>query len=67
MKKVVLIVPDKIDRTATTRAGKYHSSVETTTDNLLKVLGKGDHYHEDFCFEDLNKVMVLSIDDYEGS
>jgi hypothetical protein len=66
-KKVVLIVPDKVDRTTTTKTGKYHSSIEVTPDNILKVLGKRDDYHEDFCFEDLNKITVLSIDDYEES
>lgn len=67
MKRIVLIVPDKIDRTTTTRTGQYHSSVDVTPENVLKVLAKRDDYHEDFCFEDLGKVKVVSIDDHEGT
>ena len=67
MKRVVLIVPDKIDRIIGTREGTSRSSVEVTPENLLKVLGKTDDYHEDFCFVDFKRIKVVSIDDYDGS
>jgi hypothetical protein len=41
--------------------------VDTTPEKTLKVLGKREDYHEDFCFQDLKKVKIVSIDDYEGS
>lgn len=61
MKKIVLIVPDKIDRIIGTREGTSRSSVEVTPENLLKVLGKTGDYHEGFCFKDLKKIKVVSI------
>ena len=67
MKRIVLIVPDEIYRIIGTREGTSRSSVEVTPENILKVLGKRDDYHEDYCFEDLEKIKVVSIDDYEDS
>ncbi len=60
MKRIVLIVP----RVLGTRAGTSRSSTEVSRENLLKVLGKSDDYHEDYCF-DLRKIEIVSIDDYE--
>ena len=64
MKRIVLIVPDKIESVMGIRGGTSRSSIEVTADNLLKVLGKRDDYHEDLCFEDMEKIQIVSIEDY---
>jgi len=63
MKRIILITPDQIDRTTTTRSGNYNTTVEITPDTIKKMLNRRENYHEDYHFQDLDKVKIVSIED----
>jgi hypothetical protein len=62
MKKVVLILPDKITRIAGTSRSVYKSEVDLTEEDLIKVLCIDD-YHSRYKFSPKD-VKVVSIEDY---
>jgi hypothetical protein len=65
MKKVTLIVPDKIERVIGGSRSRHCDSVHLTPDNILRALCERRDYHQYYYFEAAERVRVLSIVDYE--
>jgi hypothetical protein len=65
MKKVVLIVPDKIQRVIGSSRSRAVESENLSTVNIVKALCDRDDYHQYFYFESEDEVKVVSIVEYE--
>jgi hypothetical protein len=65
MKKVTLIVPDKIERVIGGSRSRHCDSVDVTADTIVRALCERRDYHQYYYFEALDRVKVLSIVDYE--
>jgi hypothetical protein len=65
MKKVTLIVPDKIERVIGGSRSRHCDSVAVTRDNIVRALCERRDYHHYYYFEASESVKVLSIVDYE--
>ena len=65
MKKVVLIVPDKIQHVIGSSRGREVESENVRSSNIIKALCDRDDYHQYFYFESPEDVKVVSIVDYE--
>lgn len=65
MKKVTLVVPDKIEHVIGSSRSRRTKSEDVAPDNLKRALCDRSNYHEYFCFESADMVKVLSIVDYE--
>ena len=63
MKKVILIVPDKIQHVIGTSRSRRMKSEDVAPDNLKRALCDRNDYHQYFYFVALDKVKVISIDD----
>ncbi len=61
MKKVTLILPDKILRTLGSSRGSRTDEIELTPENLKLVLCEDSDYHESFRFR-ADEVEVLGIE-----
>jgi len=64
MKKVTLIVPDKIDRVIGGSRSRHCDSVDVTADNIVRALCERRDYHQYYYFEAAETVRVISIVDY---
>ena len=60
MKKVTLLLPDKIDHSLGTSRSIRHTDVDVTPENMIKVLCLDD-YHERYMFDE-EDVQVLAIE-----
>jgi hypothetical protein len=65
MKKVTLIVPDKIEHVIGSSRSRRSSSVEVTPANMKNALCDRSDYHSYFYFECADRVKVVSIVDYK--
>ena len=65
MKKVTLIVPDKIERVIGSSRSRHCASLDVTADIIVKALCDRSDYHQYFYFESSDKVRVVSVVDYE--
>jgi len=66
MKKIVLIVPDAIKHLlGGSTSDSNEVSKEVTPENILNVLRRRNDYHEDFYFDELDKIKILSIENYD--
>ena len=65
MKKVILIVPDKIQHLIGSSRSRRVESENLTPANIIKALCDRDDYHQYFYFESPDDVKVVSIVDYE--
>jgi hypothetical protein len=65
MKKVTLIVPDKIERVIGGSRSRHCDSVIVTADTIMRALCERRDYHQYYYFEASEKVRVVSIVDYE--
>ena len=63
MKKITLIVPDKIQQVIGSSRSRRIKSEDVAPDNLIKALCDRSNYHQYFYFEDSDNVKVMSIDD----
>jgi len=66
MKKVTLIVPDKIDHVIGSSMGGESEPEDVNATNIKRALCDRDEYHQYYYFESSEKVKVFSIVDYEG-
>jgi hypothetical protein len=66
MKKITLIVPDKIDHVIGSSRQKRSKAEEVTPDNIKKALCDRKDYHQYYYFESSDRVKVVSIEDHEG-
>jgi len=64
MKKVTLIVPDKIERVTGGSRSRHCDSVDVTADTIVRALCERRDYHQYYYFEASESVRVLSIVDY---
>jgi hypothetical protein len=62
MKKVTLILPDKIKKVGGTSRTVYESEVEVTAEELIKMLCYSD-YHSSYKLSEKD-VEVVTIEDY---
>ena len=60
MKKVTLLVPDKIDHSQGSSRSIWHTDVDVTVENMIQVLCLDD-YHERYMFDE-NDIKVLAIE-----
>jgi hypothetical protein len=65
MKKVTLLVPDKIEHVIGSSRSRRCSSVEVTPATIKRALCDRSDYHSYFYFECADEVDVISIVDYE--
>lgn len=65
MKKVVLILPDRIECRFGSSCSTRTSRLDLTPETLLRVLGPKGGYHDDHFIRDLSTVKILSIEPYE--
>ena len=65
MKKITLIVPDKIQHVIGSSRNRIVKSEEVIPENLIKALCDRNDYHQYFHFESPDDVKVVSIVDYE--
>ena len=65
MKKITLIVPDKIQHVIGSSRNRRVKSEEVIPENLIKALCDRNDYHQYFHFESPDDVKVVSIVDYE--
>ena len=61
MKKVVLVLPDKINRTIGGSRWSKTDEIDLTKENLLLVLSDKSSYHDRFTFSP-NDVQILSFE-----
>jgi len=64
MKKVTLIVPEKIQHVIGSSRSRNVKSENLTPENLIKALCDRADYHQYFYFESPDTVKVISIVDY---
>ena len=64
MKKVTLIVPDKIQHVIGSSRIIRSKSEKINPDNIKKALCERSDYHQYYHFKSSDKVEVLSIDDH---
>ena len=64
MKKVVLLLPDKINRTIGTSRFSETDEIDLTPENLLLVLCFDESYHDRYAFrtEDVQILSIESVD-----
>ena len=65
MKKITLIVPDKIQHVIGSSRNRRVKSEEVIPENLIKALCDRNDYHQYFYFKSPDDVKVVSIVDYE--
>lgn len=65
MKKVILIVPDKIQHVIGSSRSRRVRSENLSALNIIAALCDRDDYHQYFYFESPDDVKVVSIVDYE--
>jgi hypothetical protein len=65
MKKVILIVPDKIQHVIGSSRSRRVKSEKLRPANIIKALCDRDDYHQYFYFESSDDVKVVSVVDYE--
>ena len=65
MKKITLIVPEKIQHVIGSSRSRRVKSQDVMPANLIKALCDRDDYHQYFYFESPNDVKVVSIVDCE--
>ena len=65
MKKVILILPDKIQHVIGSSRSKKVELENLNSVNLIKALCDREDYHQYFSFESPDDVKVVSIVDYE--
>jgi len=65
MKKVTLIVPNKIERVIGGSRSRHCDSVDVTADTIVRALCERRDYHQYYYFEASERVKVLSIVDYK--
>jgi len=65
MKKITLIVPDKIQYVIGSARGKSSKSEDVSPDRIIKALCDRSHYHQYYYFESSDEVSVVSIVDHE--
>ena len=65
MKKVILIVPDKIQHVIGSSRSRRVESENLKAANIIEALCDRDDYHQYFYFESPDDVKVVSIVDYE--
>jgi hypothetical protein len=63
MKKITLIVPDKMEHVIGSSRSRRSKSEDVTPDNLRKALCDRSNYHQYYYFKASDEVQVLSIDD----
>ena len=62
MKKVTLILPDKVTKIGGTSRTVYKQEIELTAEDIIKIFCESD-YHSRYKFE-RDEIRVLSIQDY---
>ena len=62
MKKVTLILPNKVTKVGGTSRTIYKQEIELTVEDIIKIFCESD-YHSRYKFEE-NDIKVLSIEDY---
>ena len=62
MKKVTLILPDKVTKIGGTSRTVYHYEIELTPEDIIKIFCESD-YHSRYKFEEKD-IRVISIEDY---
>ena len=65
MKKITLIVPDKIDHVIGSSHGRSSKSEDVSPDNIKKALCDRSHYHQYYYFGSSDEVSIISIVDHE--
>jgi hypothetical protein len=65
VKKVILIVPAKIQRVIGSSRSRTVESENLSAVNIVKALCDRDDYHQYFYFESEEDVKVVSVLDYE--
>jgi len=66
MKKITLIVPDKIQHVIGSSRSRRVKSEKVMPENLIKALCDRDDYHQYFYFKSPDSIKVVSIVDYLG-
>ena len=61
MKKITLIVPDKIQHVIGSSRSRRVKSENVMPENIIKALCDRDDYHQYFHFESSNDIKVVSI------
>jgi hypothetical protein len=64
MKKVTLVLPDKITKVGGTSRSVYEREVEITAEEIIKILCEQD-YHSSYKISPAD-VTVLSVEDYQS-
>ena len=65
MKKITLIVPDKIQHVIGTSRSRRVKSEDVNPDNIMQALCDRDDYHQYFHFGSQDDIEVVSIVDYK--
>ena len=65
MKKVTIVVPDKVDVMLGSSRGGKATKKELNPVNLMKVLCDRTDYHQHYYFMDSSKVKIVSIEDLD--
>ena len=63
MKKITLIVPDKIEHIVGSSRSTRTTSEEITPDNISKALCDRSDYHQSYYFKSSDEVEIVSIVD----
>ena len=66
MKKVTLMVPDRIEHFTGSRLGSRIDSEDVTPENILQALCDRSEYHQYYYFKYSDTVNVVSIDEVKG-
>ena len=61
MKKITLIVPDKIQHVIGSSRSRRVKSKKVIPENIIKALCERDDYHQYFYFESSDDIRVVSI------
>jgi len=65
MKRITIVVPDKIIRQHEVRRNTYRTEIDVTPENILNVLTYRSDYHHDFFFKKTQGIIVESIEDVD--
>ncbi len=63
MKRIVVIVPDKVKMVNETHSNNYSKEYDVTGDLIIKMFSRITDYHENTFFEDSKSIRVESIED----
>ena len=63
MKRIVVIVPDKVKMVHESHSNSYSKEYDVTGELIIQMFSRITDYHENIFFEDIKSIRVESIED----